>query len=54
METPKDDEDTDQDTVVIELPRDFAEKVKADLPASEPREPTIAPDKGRQPPFESP
>lgn len=54
LETPNDDEDTDEDTVIIELPRDIAEKLEVELPVREPRQPTIAPEKGRQPPFESP
>ena len=57
METSKGDEVTDEDikedTVIIELPRDIAEKLEAELPVGEPNRPKVTPDKGRQPPFES-
>ena len=55
METSNNDKKTDEDTVIIERPPEFAEDdEEVELPVSEPNRPEIAPDKTRRPPFESP
>ena len=55
METSNNDKKTDEDTVIIERPPEFAEDDEEMEPSSdEPHRPDIASDKTRQPPFESP
>ena len=55
METSNNDKKTDEDTVIIERPPEFAEDdEEVEPPVSEPSRPEIAPDKVRRPPFESP
>lgn len=55
METSNNDNKTDEDTVIIERPPEFAEDDEEVEPSvSEPSRPEIAPDKVRRPPFESP
>ena len=55
VETSNNDKKTDEDTVIIERPPDFAEEnEEAEPPSDEPNRPDIAPDKTRWPPFESP
>ncbi len=55
VETSNDNKKTEEDTVIIERPPEFAEEnEEAELPSDEPDRPDIAPDKSRRPPFESP
>ena len=55
METSNNDNKTDEDTVIIERPPEFAEDDEEVEPSSdEPDRPDIVPDKTRRPPFESP
>ena len=55
VETSNNDKKTDEDTVIIERPPDFAEDdEEVEPPVGEPSRPEIAPDKVRRPPFESP
>ena len=55
VETSNDNKKTEEDTVIIERPPEFAEEnEEAEPPSDEPDRPDIAPDKTRRPPFESP
>ena len=49
-----DDEDTGEETMIIEVPRDNVKNEEVELPIGEPGRPKNDRDRLRRPPFESP